>query len=149
MTSVDAHALLLAPFVSWPLPVPVAQLAYVPVWVTRAETPITRSTPGPSVPSEQFSSAALIVQLPATGCCVTARNVTPPGAASATVTLCAWFGPLFRTRIVYAMSACPFTSCTCGVAFLSTCTSMCSSVGVDGVVGVVGGCGGGVVPHPT
>ena len=46
VTSVDAHALLLAPFVSLPLPVPVAQLTYVPVWVTRAENPITRSTPG-------------------------------------------------------------------------------------------------------
>ena len=100
VTSVDAQCVLLAPFVSLPFPVPVAQLTYVPVWVTRAEKPIVRSTPGPSVPSVQLSSAAVIVQLPLTGCCVTARNVTPPGAASARTTSCAWFGPLFRTRTV-------------------------------------------------
>ncbi len=106
-----------------------------------------------------------------TGCCVTATNVTPPGAASATVTSCAWLGPLFRTRTVYATSASPFTSCTCGVASFTTCTSMNSSVATAGGGGVTqlpwpsftipagtvawlpamfGQTSvGGVVPHPT
>ena len=146
VTSVEAHALLFPPFVSLPSPVAIAQLTYVPVCVTRAETPITRSTPGPSVPRLHCSrTPPVIEQLPFTGCCVTARNVTPLGAASATVTLCAWFGPLFFTRTVYETFACPFTSCTCGVASFATCTSMNSSVG--GVVGgVIGGCGGSVGP---
>ena len=87
-----------------------------------------------------------MVHVPPAGCCVTARNVTPLGAASASVTLCAWFGPLFRTRTVYAMSACPLTSCTCAVASLITWTSMNSSVGGATVGGTIGG---GVVPHVT
>ena len=82
----------------------------------------------------------MIEQPPPTGACVTETNVTPLGAASATVTLCAWFGPLFLTRTVYETVACPFTSCTCGVASFATWTSMNSSVG-----GVTGGFGGGGV----
>ena len=102
VTSVEAHALLFPPFVSLPSPVAIAQLTYVPVCVTRAETPITRSTPGPSVPRLHCSrTPPVIEQPPLAGGWVTARNVTPLGAASATVTLCAWFGPLFFTRTVY------------------------------------------------
>ena len=101
VTSVDASSVLFAPFVSLPSPVPVAELTYVPVWVTRAESPIVRSTPGPSVPRLHCSrTPPAIEQLPVTGCCVTARKVTPLGAASVRRTLCAWFGPLLRTRIV-------------------------------------------------
>ena len=96
-TSVSAQSLLFAEFVSPPSPTTVAQFAYVPVCVTRAESPIVRMTPGPSVPRLQSSSAEVTVQLPPTGCVVTARNVTPLGAASETTTLCAWFGPLFLT----------------------------------------------------
>src|SRR6188472_610120 len=148
VTSVDAHARLLEPFVSLPSPVAIAQLTYVPVCVTRAETPITRSTPGPSVPRLHCSrTPPVIEQPPLTGGWVTARNVTPLGAASATVTLCAWFGPLFFTRTVYETVACPLTSWTCGVASFATCTSMNSSVG--GASGGFEGGGGGVVPQPT
>src|SRR4029079_15916064 len=89
-----------AGFVSPPSPASGAQLSYVPVWVTRAETPIVRMTPGPSVPRLQLSSAGVTVHVPSTGCVVTARNVTPLGAASETTTSCAWFGPLFLTTIV-------------------------------------------------
>ncbi len=99
VTSVSAQSLLFAEFVSPPSPATVAQLSYVPVWVTRAETPIVRMTPGPSVPRLQSSSDGVTVQVPSTGCVVTARNVTPLGAASETTTLCAWFGPLFLTTI--------------------------------------------------
>ena len=68
VTSVDAHAMLFAPFVSLPSPVPVAQLTYVPVWLTRADTPIARSTPGPSVPRLHCSSTPPeIEQLPFDG----------------------------------------------------------------------------------
>ena len=102
---------------SLPFPVAIAQLTYVPVCVTRAETPITRSTPGPSVPRLHCSrTPPVIEQPPLAGGWVIARNVTPLGAASATVTLCAWFGPLFLTRTVYETLACPLTSWTCAVA---------------------------------
>ena len=101
VTSVDAHSMLFAPFVSLPLPVPVAQLTYVPVCVTRAESPIVRSTPGPSVPRLHCrSTPPESEQLPLTGCCVIPVNVTPLGAASTSFTSCAWFGPLLRTRTV-------------------------------------------------
>ena len=46
------------------------------------------------MPSVQLNSEAVVVQLPPSGCNVTVRNVTPPGAASVRTTLCAWFGPL-------------------------------------------------------
>src|SRR4029079_16433419 len=78
VTTVSAQSLLFAGFVSPPSPATVAQLSYVPPWVTRAETPIVRMTPGPSVPRLQLSSAGVTVQVPSTGCVVTARNVTPP-----------------------------------------------------------------------
>ena len=86
------------------------------------------------------------MQLPPTGWVVTARNVTPLGAASETTTLCAWFGPLFLTTSEYAMSAWPFTSCTCGVASFTICRSI-DSFPPGGGGG--GGGGGGVLPQPT
>ena len=89
VTSVDASSVLFAPFVSLPFPVAVAELTNVPVWPTRAESPIVRSTPGPSVSSEQLSSVGVRVHEPASGCCVTVTNVTPLGAASTSVTSCA------------------------------------------------------------
>ena len=100
MTSVDAHAVLFAPFVSLPLPMPVAQFTYVPVCATRAESPIVRSTPGPSVPRLHCSSTPERVQPPLAGVCVIPMNVTPLGAASTSCTSWAWFGPLFLTRTV-------------------------------------------------
>src|SRR4029079_1537844 len=119
-----------------------------PVCVTRAETPITRSTPGPSVPRLHCSrTPPVIEQPPLAGGWVMATNVTPLGAASATVTLCAWFGPLFLSRPVYETLACPLTSWTCGVASFATCTSMNSSVG--GASGGFGGGGGGVGAQPN
>src|SRR5262245_5972648 len=128
--------MLFAPFVSFPFPVPVAQFTYVPVCVTRAPSPITRSTPGPSDPSEHCNNTPPeIEQLPFTGCCVTDTNMTPPGAASTSFTSCAWFGPLFLTRTAYATSAWPLTSCTCDVADLPTWTSMNSSVFTVGGAG--------------
>ena len=104
MTRVDASSVLFAPFVSLPFPVAMAEFTIVPACVTRAVSTIDRSTPGPSVPSEHSRSAGVTVQDPFTGC-VTARNVTPLGAASVTTTSCAWFGPSFRTSSVYVISA--------------------------------------------
>ena len=55
VTSVDASSVLFAAVrVLAVTRAPVAELTYVPVWVTRAESPIVRSTPGPSVPSVQL-----------------------------------------------------------------------------------------------
>ena len=95
-----------------------------------------RSTPGPSMPSVQLSSAAVTVQFPpraagdreerdAARRCVASDDVVRLVRA------------VVLARTVYAMSAWPLTSCTCGVAALITCTSMSSSV--EG-----GGGGGGV-----
>ena len=68
---------VVAPFVSLPSPFPVAELRNVPLWVTRAESPIVRSTPGPSVPRVHWSSADVMVQLPPAGCWVTAEERDP------------------------------------------------------------------------
>ena len=69
-----------------------------PVTLTRAFQRTVTCTPGPSVPKLQLRSDAPRVQPPHDGCWVIERNVTQEGDGSARVTLCAWFGPLFRTR---------------------------------------------------
>ena len=76
-------ALLFAPFVSLPSPVAGRRVDVGPGLGDARREPIARSTPGPSVPRLHCSRAPPVIeQLPFTGCCVTARNVTPPGAAS-------------------------------------------------------------------
>ena len=115
VTTVGADAVLLPLSVSGVAVVTVTTFVFVPVSLTVALTVIETEAPAAMLPSAQERDDGCVVtteHVPAVG--VAETNVTPTGAASATLTSAAGSGPLFVTTRVYVIGAepPPCGSCT-------------------------------------
>ena len=101
VTSVDASSVLFAPFVSLPSPVPGRRVDVRPGLGHPRRESDHPLHPGPQCPEAALQQNATCDRAAAGDRLLRHRQERDPaGAASVRTTLCAWFGPLLRTRIV-------------------------------------------------
>jgi hypothetical protein len=140
VTTVEADAVLLLPFVSDVSVVTMTVFVFVPVSETVALIVIATDPPDARLAMEQSSARRVVEHVPATADAET--NVTPTGAESATLTFWATPGPMLETTMSYLIGTAPPPSGSRADAVAAFVTVISAGVTVlGGVVGVGFGVG--------